>query len=342
MKKAEHRASEMKLRGPSAFTLVELLVVMTIIAILIALLIPAVQAARESARRLQCTNNLKQLSLGCLQHENVQGFFPTGGWSVGHAGDPDRGFGKGQPGGWCYNVLPYIEQQDLHDMGKGATTNAAKNAANRIRMATVAPAFSCPTRRMPLVMPFNPICVPWYLDSSGGTVTMTGTDLGRTVSDYAINVGDTMWVWSWTPADPTVQATGTGVSYYFSEIKMAQVIDGASNTYLLGEKNVDPDWYLTGGGGDDWPMYVGQQDDTARCVGWLNDPKDLTSLYPCPPMLDQPGIYYNYNFGSAHTNSVGMSMCDGSVHAISYDIEPEVHRRLGNRQDGLPVDAKKL
>ena len=75
----------MKNRYPG-FTLVELLAVITIIGILIALLLPAVQAAREAARQTQCKNNLKQLALGCLQHEQVQGYLPTGGWgSVGCA-----------------------------------------------------------------------------------------------------------------------------------------------------------------------------------------------------------------------------------------------------------------
>ena len=104
----------------SGFTLVELLVVITIIGILVALLLPAVQAAREAARRLQCANNVKQLALAALSHESAITFFPTGGWDKVWLGHPDRGFGKSQPGGWIYNVLPFIEQEALHDLAQAA------------------------------------------------------------------------------------------------------------------------------------------------------------------------------------------------------------------------------
>ena len=149
-------------RPKTAFTLVELLVVITIIGILIALLLPAVQAAREAARRLQCGNNLKQLGMAALNHEQQQGYLPTGGW-CSWAGEPLRGFGKNQPGGWQYCLLPYMELQELHDLGvnEGPTRDENMKLANRLgfkqRIQTPVAAFNCPTRRKMTVCPYYSI-----------------------------------------------------------------------------------------------------------------------------------------------------------------------------------------
>ena len=128
------------------FTLVELLVVITIIGILIALLLPAVQAAREAARKIQCNNNLKQIGLACLTHEQVHGFLPSGGWGYDWVGDADRGFDKHQPGGWVYNILPYLEQQSIHDPGAGRS-DPEKQQAVLILAHTPLAMMNCPSRR---------------------------------------------------------------------------------------------------------------------------------------------------------------------------------------------------
>jgi prepilin-type N-terminal cleavage/methylation domain-containing protein/prepilin-type processing-associated H-X9-DG protein len=340
-------------RKHSAFTLVELLVVITIIGILIALLLPAVQAAREAARKVQCNNNLKQLSLACLAHEQANGFLPSGGWGYCWVGDPDRGFAKDQPGGWVYNILPYLEQQPLHDLGIGHPTEsasdvAARVAANQTRRVSPLTQFACPTRREAVVLPFISGLAPSYC---GGTLT------GHTSSCYAANLGDSGdLVWWWVPANYTAAATYAwpstgsgpgghnilGVCYCRSQVTMAMITDGASNTYLLGEKPVDPDCYTEGhDGGDDWTMFTGHQDDIVRSVGWA-DTSYPSGYFPLPPMQDTPGINDYSGFGSAHAGGLNMSLCDGSVRWVNYTIDPEVHRRLGNREDGLPVDAKAL
>src|SRR5579864_8117659 len=108
-----------KSRAVRGFTLVELLVVITIIGILVGLLLPAVNAAREAGRNTTCQNNLKNLGLAALNHEHAHGFFPTGGWGSQWVGDPDAGYGITQPGGWLYCILPYMDGQNLHDLGLG-------------------------------------------------------------------------------------------------------------------------------------------------------------------------------------------------------------------------------
>jgi prepilin-type N-terminal cleavage/methylation domain-containing protein len=107
------------------FTLVELLVVIAIIGILVALLLPAIQAARESARRTQCKNNVKQMSLGFLLHEESHRFYPSSGWGYRWMADPDRGVGRSQPGGWAFTILPYMEQTATQAIGKGLDARGA-------------------------------------------------------------------------------------------------------------------------------------------------------------------------------------------------------------------------
>ena len=136
------------------FTIIELLVVVAIIGILIALLIPAVQSARESARQMTCKSHLKQIGLAAQLHEEAHGYFPSGGWGFCWVGDPDMGFGAKHPGGWIYSLLPYLELENIHQMGAGLPWNTPEKwRALGERGSRVVSLFHCPSRRPPMTYP---------------------------------------------------------------------------------------------------------------------------------------------------------------------------------------------
>ena len=337
--------SEIRNQKSAAFTLVELLVVITIIGILIALLLPAVQAAREAARQLQCKNNLKQFSLAALNHEQINGWFPSGGWGSTWVGDPDAGFGQLQPGGFFYNVLPYMEQQALHDLPQRAAmgTNFASKwqDANWRHLAlqmlqTVVSSVYCPSRRPAILYPC--VTATWFCNADlPGNVNATAWPN----EDYAANKGTLYLIWYGPQSvqdgvqgngfnDPTDMKDADGVCFQRSQVKIADITDGTSNTYLVGEKYLNPDSYFLGDDvGADQPTITGDCLDVVR-----------SSYYT--PLPDTPGHADSMSFGSAHANGFQMAFCDGSVTVISYSIAAAIHNCLANRKDGLPIDGKKF
>ncbi len=287
---------------------------------------------------------------GALEHENAKKFLPTGGWWFAWIGDPDQGSGRNQPGGWIYCLLPYIEQPTLAQLGAGLQSqSAAKNAFGTQLATTPLPALYCPSRRSVQTYQYNYQSSPQYALNWNNASTSA---VAR--SDYAANAGDngTNDGGAWAPTTIAQGLTGpfpdtsqvTGIGFYRSEVSVAAVKDGASNTYLFGEKYLNPDSYTTGiDYADNENCYVGVDNDTLRISASTTVSGASTTVNTYyPPLLDTPGNATTFPFGSAHPGTFNISFCDGSVHAISYAIDPETHRRLSNRLDGQVLDTSKF
>jgi len=349
MTRPSRKPADASTRPHAGMTLVELLVVVAIIATLIGLLLPAVQSARESARRTQCFSHLKQVALACLAHEQARGTLPSGGWGGQWTGDPDRGFDERQPGGWVFNILPWVEQGGLRDLGAGMADAEAKANAAGSRLTTPVPLFTCPSRRPPGVFPVRSGLEFWTVAVPTSVKRRVET-LAR--GDYAANMGsgtppnhyrgggsyspasiadaatDADWLASFGPAPD-------GIVFRRSQVRMKDITDGASKTYLVGEKYLDPAKLTDGtSDDDDQSLHSGFDRDMVRvgCVPPYRDragfdPKDVHGGYPVP-----------LAYGSAHPDACGIAMADGSVRSVAYTIDPAIHRGLSSRNDGLGGD----
>jgi prepilin-type N-terminal cleavage/methylation domain-containing protein/prepilin-type processing-associated H-X9-DG protein len=322
------------------FTLVELLVVIAIIGILIALLLPAVQAARESARRSQCSNNLKQIALAFNNYLDTYKSYPYAGDGVDPprtylpAGTTSIAIGRDQAWSWPYQILPFMEQQALWE----------ESNENKIK-ATPVPYFFCPTRARNKVFDVN----------ASGTIGL------RAQIDYRANHGGYK-----TGSNDWRIKTGTvfnGITAQsFSNVRpfgTDAVLDGTSNTLLVGERSIYIGWWDGNPGGPEPDAYRG---------GWINGGNNgityLTSGYGVPvttPIGDlrmpdinaaitNPGnrVHWGYRqWGSAHPSAANFVLCDGSVRQIRYQsadssfagVPWDIWYRLCNRKDGEPFSA---
>jgi prepilin-type N-terminal cleavage/methylation domain-containing protein len=361
------------------FTLVELLVVIAIIGILIALLLPAIQSAREAARRTQCKDNLKQIGLAAMIHNDTQKHLPSCGWGYHWTGDPNKGFGTTQPGGWLYNLLPFVEQKSVHDMARGmpvTSSGGGGSGAGATALAqmngTVLTIYNCPSRRSgtdPLIKDPALLELEYNADDS----VRAGGLVGQARSDYAGNAGTNQQVTTGScqvppgaPADNSGydavvyyrqncfdgNNTGwwspnmNGVTYAASRVTLKQITDGTSKTYFCGEKSLQPRFYKGGGPTDNGSMFEGHDWDVLRWGGKDGNNTNRTP-YTATDMLplhdqDVPtdDNYGRLNFGSAHQSTCLFVMCDGSVQEISYSIDPATHWKLCNRRDGFHTDSQ--
>ena len=303
-------------RSSRGFTLVELLVVIAIIGVLVALLLPAVQAAREAARRSQCSNNLKQLGLAVHNYHDTHNYLPVSIsiWSEGAKPTPSRN-GKG----WIVSILPYMEQMPLYtkfepyfsgDFASGGGLNT--NDTNcRDAMKTVVKTLLCPSD------PDNkPALGQWQCESF---LTMR-TNYKGILGDH--KMGDSNSIHPSPTPDRHNTNDANGIFYrnnYQDGLRFASITDGTSNTLMIGEdvpsQNFHSAAYYSNG-------------DYCSCHGPPN-------FFVKPPTV---GAWWNVmTFRSKHPGLVQFAVADGSVRSIQQNISYDLYRYLCNKQEGQAV-----
>jgi prepilin-type N-terminal cleavage/methylation domain-containing protein len=316
----------------NGFTLIELLVVIAIIAVLIGLLMPAVQKVREAANRVQCANNLKQLGLAFHHHHDVRRIFPDGGeyWDPGPAPRSFSDDAKTIPAqapnqnyGWAYQILPYIEQENVWRVPyKGRDSDPYnKDIADREVRGAVIKTYFCPTRRPPMRVHDNRYGESCMLDYAGNAGTDRTRD-GATAGSYG-NGNNGLVV---------RRPNGSNTRSVSVRLTDRLIPDGASNTLLISEKRLQLELLGQTQEDDDQGYVAGWDWDEVR---WAIDPPS-----PDTRTDETPG-----RFGSSHPAGISAVFGDGSVRIISYSVQSNnnpnnlgVWQRICIRNDGMPLN----
>jgi prepilin-type N-terminal cleavage/methylation domain-containing protein len=290
-------------RTALGFTLIEVIVSIVIIAALIGMILPAVAASREASRRASCQNNLKQLAIAFQTHHDQHGFFPSGGGEWYTPPTYVNGIplvGKEQQGGWGFQVLPFIEAQNVWSGGQAASDFDRQ----LVSIATANSVFFCPTRRAPQTVTYAE--PEWqgisYLNSQVAT---------HALCDYA-----------------AANEQGTGVVRQYDPVRIALVTDGTASTLLLGDKRLNLNWLGQHPKDDNEGYTAGFDQDTIR----------RTDLPPAADFRGTDPTGQNL-FGSSHPTGINAVFIDGSVHFLRFTIAPQVFGALGNIQDGQIVSG---
>jgi len=295
------------------WTLIELLVVIAIVGILIALLLPAVQAAREAARRLQCTNNLKQLALAALNYESANGVLPSSSWCG------NRGRGPfGEPGyghsAFAY-MLNYLEQPALFDAQNFSWGHYGSE--NSTVAGTLIKTLVCPSD--PAAYDGDDNAEPRFLFYASGSLPPPG--FKPMVTSYAANSGvfGVFYCPDWPTQYQQERTTATGTIYLHSNISLTSITDGTSNTMLFSER--------------DWGTLKAYNKSI-----WLPDAKfwwnsgywPHTNFFTFGPpnaskkqrdnFLEGSWWWFNNHASSNHPDGVNAAFTDGSVRFVKDTI----------------------
>ena len=307
-------------RTRSAFTLIELLIVIAIIAVLIGLILPAINRAREAANRMTCSNNLRQLGLGFHSYHQQQNYLPTAGtgdycapsYNSGPGGAPLQGWQ--QDAGWGFQILPFIDAEPTWLGGAAAVTSA-----DRVKGSLAVPMkiFTCPTRRGLARATYKNAAFP----SQSAYAALKNTQFIVAMSDYAGCNGNANSVTVLTSG-----VIGSGIvlsqSAGRSTVQLGDITDGTSYTLMLGEKAANPHVAAT----------KLSEDDSGYASGFSNQNFN-TVRFTAPTLLpvrdDFVTLPTGGAFGSAHGGSWLGLMADGSVQSLTYTIDATIYSGLG-------------
>lgn len=321
----------------SAFTLVELLVVIAIIGVLIALLLPAVQQAREAARRMQCTNQMKQIGLALHNYLSTHTVFPPGKCAEVYS---NLGSSPGPGGriGWLPLLLPFIEYGTVYDQvtpyitGTAPDLDLSGSPTNWPGAKTQLPALKCPS------------------DPNGGKVfglATSGSLVDRVFSNYAACQGSTgtrlQAADSPTGANDASATRLNGMFYALSKTRIRDVTDGTTNTVMIGEIRLVQDVPASGyPDGADFRGYLWNMDgptlwftmmyppNTADPDRIMNCVKTYAAV-PCSGQVNPTGYTARLAARSAHIGGANLGFGDGSVRFVSSTIDLAISRALGTR-----------
>ncbi|MDA1048970.1 MAG: DUF1559 domain-containing protein [Planctomycetota bacterium] len=306
------------------FTLIELLVVIAIIGILVALLLPAVQAAREAARRMSCTNNLKQIGLSLHHYHDTYKVFPPGYLANGVTETDPASAETGHGFAWGALLLPFIEQSSLHDHFE--FSEDCRDTHNVHHGEEQLPGFRCPT--------------------DSGTDTFEVTSGGTTYEIATANYVGIMGYGSvtMTPGKPM----GPGIFYRNSQVRLADILDGTSNTIMIGERTQRHRFMAGGSIVDAHSTWYAAIPGAMRPAGMMAMTEAAGSLVlghvGQPAMGTMMAMHHTpnstnhiVNFSSLHPGGINFVACDGSVHFLAETIDYNTFRWLGERADGKSV-----